>query len=212
MDTKFTIWSPAIYARMQFHLGNILSAGMKILDLGPYEGNLEDFMDKWGFDLSVIAIDIDENALAILNEKTFNSIEVCPIKMDGNYYLENYTPDPLFDLVLSSASIHELNDPNDQPRYLDWFFTQLNRILKPGGKAIIADLYFPSWITDEEVDSFRQFQWETIHHASERKEFVFPELIDEMAMRNGFRLVSKEEIRAVEEIDRRYYVLVFQKP
>jgi hypothetical protein len=115
------------------------------------------------------------------------------------------------DLVLSSASIHELNTPEDQVGYLDWFFTRANEILVSGGKVIISDLYFPEWISDEIVEEFRVWQWEAIKHASSREQFVYPELIEAAALSHGFELISKKEIRAMKEIDRRYYVVVLHK-
>ncbi len=207
--TKFTIWSPAIYAEMHAVIAEVIKPNTAILDLGPYEGNLEDYMDGLGIHLSIEAVDVDPKPLNALALKEYTNIAVNTVCEDGNQYLKNC--EKKYDMVLSNASIHEMNDPSDQERYLDWFFSKQYEILNEGGQVVIGDLYFPSWIPDEDVDAFRDFQWKTIRHASERREFVFPELIDAAASKNGFRLISKNEIRAVEEIDRRFYVFVFTK-
>jgi SAM-dependent methyltransferase len=209
MSSKFERFVPLSYDLIKPIVSAIIKPEDRILDLGPFEGNMEDFIDNLGGSNQIEAVEIDEAALKVLSAKSFANIKVNPIHMDANDYLREC--DGQFDLVLSSASIHEMNDPSNQETYLNWFFARINQLLSKGGKVIIGDLYFPAWIPDDEVDAFRKYQWETIKHASERREFVFPELIDAAASQNGFALISKKEIRAVKEIDRRYYVLVFEK-
>lgn len=208
-STKFETFSPRIYEEMHAVLLANVVPGSKILDLGPFEGNLEMFLNTLGHSFDIDAVDVDENALRVLAEKELENIAVNIIHQDGNEFLRNY--DKQVDLVLSSASIHELNDPSDQKGYLDWFFTRMSDIVVPGGKVIIGDLYFPDHISDEVVEEFRVWQWEAIKHASSRDQFVYPELIEAAALSHGFELVSKKEIRAMKDIDRRYYVIVFQK-
>jgi SAM-dependent methyltransferase len=209
LKTKYQLFSPRIYEEMQAVLASNVTPGSKILDLGPYEGNNEVFLDGLGLTVDIDCVDIDEEALKVLSAKPFKNISVQTTLQDGNEFLDAY--DKQVDIVLSSASIHELNESKNQWAYMNWFFRQANRILVPGGKVIIGDLYFPDSISDEVVEEFREWQWEAIHHASSREQFVYPELIEETSLANGFELVSKKEIRAMREIDRRYYVFVLEK-
>lgn len=209
LKTKYQLFSPRIYEEMQAVLASNVTPGSKILDLGPYEGNNEIFLDGLGLKVDIDCVDIDKEALEVLATEEFQNITVSITHADGNEFLANYTKQ--VDIVLSSASIHELNNPKSQWSYMNWFFSRANEVLVPGGKVVIGDLYFPDWIPDEVVEEFRKWQWEAIKHASSREEFVFPELIEETAQANGFELVSKKEIRAMREIDRRYYVFVLQK-
>jgi len=209
LKTKYQLFSPRIYEEMQAVLASNVTPGSKILDLGPYEGNNEIFLDGLGLKVDIDCVDIDETALKVLAAKEFQNITVNIVHEDGNEFLRNY--DKQVDLVLSSASIHEMNNPRNQWSYMNWFFAEANRVLVPGGKVVIGDLYFPDSISDEVVEEFRKWQWEAIHHASSREQFVYPEMIEETALSHGFELVSKKEIRAMREIDRRYYVFVLQK-
>ena len=47
-------------------------------------------------------------------------------------------PDGSFDVVVSSLAIHNLSDPRDRVRALD----EIVRVLKPGGRVVIADFRF----------------------------------------------------------------------
>ena len=207
--TKYETFSPRIYEEMYAVLRANVEPGSKILDLGPYEGNNEVFLDGLGLTVNIDCVDIDEEALKVLSAKQFKNISVSVTHADGNEFLAAYTKQ--IDVLLSSASIHELNESKNQWAYMNWFFRQAYRILVPGGKVVIGDLYFPDYITDEVVEEFRLWQWEAIKHASSREQFVYPEMIEETALANGFELASKKEIRAMKEIDRRYYVFVLQK-
>ena len=209
LKTKYECFSPRIYEEMYAVLDANVAPESKILDLGPYEGNLETHLDSLGYAFDIDAVDVDEAALKVLAAKQFENISVSITHADGNEFLAAYVKQ--VDIVLSSASIHEMNDSTRQWSYMNWFFAEANRILVIGGKVVIGDLYFPDSISDEVVEDFRKWQWEAIKHASSREQFVYPELIEETALANGFELVSKKEIRAMKEIDRRYYVFVLQK-
>jgi len=206
--TKYESFVPAIYAEMKAALDMYAEPGSKVLDIGPYEGNLEEYLETIG-QFNIDAVDIDGAAIEVLKAKSFKNITVNAVENDANTYITEYKG--TVDIVLSSASIHEINDPKDQRVYLNWFFTKIHEILNHGGIAIIGDLYFPDYVSDEVVEAFRLYQMAAINHASNRNEFVKPELIDEVASQNGFSLVMKKEIRAVKEIDRRYYVIVLKR-
>jgi spermidine synthase len=207
--SKYEMFVPLSYDEIKPVIAANIAPGSTILDLGPYEGNLEEYLESLDQPFNIDAVDIDGDAIKVLAAKTFGNITVNCIHSDGNDFLRDYNQK--VDVVLSSASIHELNNPEDQEGYLDWFFGRLQEILVDGGKAIIGDLYFPDHVSDEAVEAFRLFQLNTINHASARNQFIKPELIEAAALTHGFTLVSKKEIRAVKEIDRRYYVIFLQK-
>ena len=206
--TTFECFSPAIYVELKAALNQYANPGSKILDIGSNEGNIEAYLYSLGqFDID--AVDIDTAAIEVLAAKSFRNITVNAVASDANDYLKSYSG--TVDMVLSSASIHEINNPENQKAYLEWFFSRLHQILNPGGIAVIGDLYFPDHVPEDEVEHFRIYQLLVMHHASNRREFVKPELIDDVASRHGFQLQIKKEIRAVKEIDRRYYVIVLEK-
>jgi SAM-dependent methyltransferase len=210
MKNKYEVFLETPYALLKKTILKWVKPGSRILDLGAYEGRLEDYLEEKGGRYIVECVDVDAEALRILKAKKYENVEANAIHADANQYLEDHQGSNDTDAIFLSAVLHEINDPLNQSGYLKHFFEKAKSILGPEGIIIIADLYYPDSVSDEEVENFREYQLRVINHADPRNKFVRPELIKIMAEENGFSVELFKEIRAVKEIDRRYYVIILK--
>jgi 2-polyprenyl-3-methyl-5-hydroxy-6-metoxy-1,4-benzoquinol methylase len=146
-----------------------------------------------------------------LSAKKYEHVKTQTVVSDIDQYTESRENGSGFDVIVLSAAIHEINDTSDQTGYLKKFFDKASHLLKDGGRVIIGDFYYPDEVSDEDFNKFREYQRMAINHADARNMFIKPELLNEAASGEGFDTESYNEIRAVKEIDRRYYVAVFRK-
>jgi len=207
---KYEVFLEVPYALLKKTILRWVKPGSRVLDLGAYEGRLEDYLEEKGGRYIVECVDVDIAALKTLKSKKYENVAARTTHADANQYIEEHQGSNDADTIFLSAVLHEINNPFGQRVYLKKFFERTKSILRPGGIIIIADLYYPDSITDEEVDKFREYQKRIINHADARNKFIKPELIKETAEENGFSVESFEEIRAVKEIDRRFFVFVLR--
>lgn len=208
--SKFEVFFNAPYDELKKVLTDTIKANQRIIDLGAYNGGLEDFLDTLGRQLTVECVDVDEGALSELKAKKYQNVEIDIVVQDANDFIEHYAGNGA-DAVLLSAVLHEINTPSDQRKYLQHFFKRMGEILKPDGQIIVGDFYCPDSVTEEEFESFREYQLKAINHADTRDKFIKLELLSDVAQENNFSVEYSKEIRAVKEIDRRYYVVVLRK-
>jgi len=210
MMNKWEVFLTAPYAMLKKTILKWVKSGSRILDLGAYEGRLEDYLEEKGGRYTVECVDVDAEALRILKSKKYENVEASAIQADANQYLEDHQGSNNTDAIFLSAVLHEINDPSNKSDYLKHFFEKAKSILGPRGIIVISDLYYADSVSDEEVERFRAYQLKAVNHADARNKFVKPELIKKMAEENGFSVESFEEIRAVKEIDRRYFVIILK--
>ncbi len=208
--SKFETFFDAPYNEIKDALKDVVKPGQRVLDLGANKGNLEDYMDSLGGSVTVECVDTDEQALEELGAKQFENLEIQIIPSDANELIESHSEGAV-DVVLVNATLHEINTPADQRAYLAHFFERMRAILRQDGKVVVGDYYYPDSVTDEEVASFMEYQLKAINHADTRDKFVKPELLCEVGQEGGFLVEQQKEIRAVKEIDRRYYIVVLRK-
>jgi len=206
--SKYEVFFDRPYALVKEAMAKYIESGNHLVDIGVNQGNLEDFLETKG-KYTVDCVDVEEEAISKLKAKNYQNIEINPTVGDANEYIDNYESQA--NVILINATLHEINNPADQRAYLEHFLGKAKGMLGEDGRIIIGDYYYPDHVTDEEVAGFIEYQKKAINHADAREKFVRPELIKEMAVRFGFELEHFEEIRAVEEIDRRYYVIVLKK-
>jgi SAM-dependent methyltransferase len=204
--SKFEVFFDAPYTEIKSALSDHIKTDDQILDIGANQGNLEDFLDTQGGHHQIQCVDTDDLALEQLKGKQYKNLEISAVTSDANQFLKTF--DGKVDVVLINATLHEINDPANQANYLRQLFNKAKEMLKPGGRIIIGDYYYPDDVSDEEVERFIAYQRQAINHADGREKFVKPELISDIATKEGYKVVFNKEIQAVKEIDRRYYVIV----
>jgi len=207
---KFEVFFEAPYAELKKAILETVKPGSNILDLGAYEGRLEDYLEEKGGHYSVQCVDIDARALSALRAKNYQNVETSIIQSDANLFMDNCEGKNDIDTIFLSATLHEINDPQRQQEYLEHFLEKAKTILRPGGEIIIGDFYYPESVSDEEVEAFIEYQKKAINHADARNKFIKPDLIKKVAQSSGFSVSYETEMRAVKQIDRRYYVIILK--
>jgi len=197
------------YELIQSALRCYVQSGNRVLDLGINNGNLEMHLEAEAIDCKVIGVDTDAEALAKIASLDLFLVDVKIVCADANEFVTGFTGE--IDNVILSATLHEINDYENQAEYLRWFFGRMAEVLPSGGNVIVGDFYFPNDVTDEQYRSFKAFQLQAIAHADAREKFVNPELLTDIACECGFHVAKYDEIRAVKELNRRYYTVVFEK-
>jgi len=210
MSNKYQDFFEKPYKEIRNVLKEQITPNSRILDIGCNNGNLEKEIDTYGFNAFVYCLDNDSLELDKLRNEHFSNIDISVLESDANAFL-SYRKLRNIDYIILSATLHEINTPDNQPEYLDDFFTKVNSMLSEDGKIIIADYYYHPSVSDSEVHKYMLHQIKAIHHADTRKKFVLPETLVLAAKKNGFKVDYENELRAVKEIDRRYYSFVFSK-
>lgn len=209
-DSKFETFFERPYEEIKKVVDDNIKDNFAIVDIGCGVGNLEDYIDQTKNGCNIRCADNDPEVVEKINQKEYKNIEVTSTLADANDYLASLE-DLSADTVLVNATLHEINTPEDQAKYLDEFFKQMMRILKVGGNIIIGDYYYADEVSDEEVAQFIEYQKATINHADARNKFIKPGLLKQKAIDHGFEVIQSNEIPAVAGIDRRYYTVVFEK-
>jgi SAM-dependent methyltransferase len=113
-----------------------LKAGQRLLDLGCGTGTLLLMASRRHPDATVIGVDGDPTILGIARRKARR--EGVAVQLDeGMAYALPYA-DGSFDAVVSTLTFHHLT-PDQQERTL----AEVRRVLRPGGRLVIADLAPP---------------------------------------------------------------------
>jgi ubiquinone/menaquinone biosynthesis C-methylase UbiE len=198
------------YHEIKSVLKNFIKDGSEILDVGVFEGNLEEYIETFVKHCTINCVDIEPLALEKLKQKKFNNNKIIVTNKDANNFLEN-AAEGSADVILINAALHEINDPQNQSAYLDSFLLRARKILKEAGKLIVGDYYYSKELSDEEVESYIAYQKATINHGDDREKFIMPDLLKHKAQEHGFSVEYSNDLRAVKTLDRRYYSIVFKK-
>ncbi|OGJ21112.1 hypothetical protein A3K73_08425 [Candidatus Pacearchaeota archaeon RBG_13_36_9] len=198
------------YKEVKKAIAENVKDGFRIIDLGCGDGELEEEINSKFKKCVVYCIDKNKKSLETLKSKKFENVSVEIIEQDANEFL-NETALKDIDAILINTILHEINDPSSKKLYLKVFFKILKRVLKEGGKVILGDYFYPPEVSDKEVEEFIEHQKKEIGHADKRNKFVEPEILKKTAMKEGFKVVYLNDIRAIKEINRRYYCLVLEK-
>jgi ubiquinone/menaquinone biosynthesis C-methylase UbiE len=114
----------------------LLAPGQRMLDLGCGSGTLVLMARRRHPDVTVIGVDGDPTILRIARRKAQRAH--IPVQLDeGMAYALPYA-DESFDAVVSTLTFHHLT-PDQQERTL----AEVRRVLRPGGRLVIADLAQP---------------------------------------------------------------------
>lgn len=202
------IFGPA-YELLNNSLKEVVKDSPKIVDIGCSDGKIEDLIDEMGYKNEVVGLDVNQKALDELNIKQYKSIKLETVCTDGNDFLKKL--EEKIDLLIINNTLHELNTPEDQGKYLDEFFEKLDGILKPSGKAVLADHYYNPDLSDEEVNIFMAEQFKKIHHADARNKFILPEILKQKIEEHNYSIIKYDEVRVTQEIDKRYYIFIISK-
>ena len=190
---------------MRAEIGN----GDSVLDIGSNAGTIARIIDKYKQGCLVHCVDIDKEALNNLNENNFETTKVKSYCVHANEFLNVSSLNEL-DVIVINSTLHEINNPLNQREYMSDFFGLCKQMLKPVGKIIIGDYYYPAYVSDEDVAKYRDKQIREINHADSREKFVEPSLIWESALESQLHVVKQVEIPATRDIDRRYYNLIIR--
>lgn len=209
-QSKFEIFYDAPYKELKKALSKYIGNNSKVIDIGAYQGNLEDFLDNTGKNYDIKCVDADVKALEFLKAKKYKNLKITVVQSDANEFIEREAPNGNNDAIMLSATLHEINNIYDQNGYLNNFMSKTKGLLNKNGIIIIGDFYYPENVPKEEFEAFREYQKKAIDHADNRNKFINPELIKTVSKEMGFVVEYFKEIRAVKEIDRRYYVIVLK--
>ncbi|MDA3945894.1 MAG: class I SAM-dependent methyltransferase [Helicobacteraceae bacterium] len=159
-----------------------LTKEMKILDFGAGTGLLSKHLCAQVGHLT--ALDISKGMLEQLKENA-SAWDTCDVETVHKDILD-YTPTEPFDGVVSSMSMHHIED-------IDRLFQTFATILKPKGFIAIADL-------EVEDGSFHEYENEGVYH------FGFEEeALTQIARKHGFTSVSFQTVHCVRKEDNREY-------
>jgi hypothetical protein len=108
-----------------------------------------------------------------------------------------------YDFVLLHGVLHEIFKyaGGEAEDFFPDFFLRLAGLLRPQGKILIADTYYPLYLSEEQIDAMIQWQREVINHADPPEAFVHPERILKLLLTNP-EIKSRLEILFEEQ--RRY--------
>ncbi|MEE8348222.1 MAG: hypothetical protein V3R94_01530 [Acidobacteriota bacterium] len=108
-----------------------------------------------------------------------------------------------FDFILLHGVLHEIYKYAgvEAKDFFPDFFIRLAGLLHPQGKILIADTYYPLYLSEEQIEEMIRWQREVIHHADPPEAFVHPEQILKLMLTDG-EVESRLEILFEEE--RRY--------
>lgn len=108
---------------------DIQNSRVKVLDIGMGTGNLTLRFIRKG--LSVIGIEPSEKMREIAQKK-------CPdLKIYDGHFLDIPLKEQTIDVIVSSFAFHHLTEEDKSQSIIE-----MKRVLKPGGKIVIADLMF----------------------------------------------------------------------
>lgn len=206
IDSKYEGCFRETYAETKKVLAGVLKDKIKILDIGAYEGNIEDYIETLVRDCQIYCLDIDKQALAKIAAKKYQKNQVKILNLNANQYLNECQEK--FDLIIIISTLHEINDFNNQRVYLDDFLIKLKKILKPQGKILISDYYYSDKVTEQELEEFRHHLLRTIGHADRREKFVQPNILEKIIIKHNLKIAAFKEMPAVKEIDRWYYLFL----
>lgn len=138
------LYDPILHLTMperKFKADLLASAGIaaadRVLDFGCGSLTLSIMGQRQFPHTDFFAIDVDEKILAIARKKARS--ENMDIQIDHYDGIQLPYQDNLFDHVISSLVFHHLT-----PQQKSSALTELNRVLKPGGKIHICDFGYPS--------------------------------------------------------------------
>lgn len=210
MTNEFQTFFDKPYHEIIRTINHYISDNTSIIDLGCNNGNLEDEIERNKSGCTIYGVDSNKEALETIKNKNYKKIMVQTFVQDANEFFLTTTLSGI-DTILINATIHEINDPKNQREYLARFFQTAWKILHKGGKIIVWDYYYHDNVSEEEFQRYLEYQRKSINHADSREKFILPDIIKSEAIENWYTLVYENELRAVKEIDRRYYCFVFEK-
>jgi len=210
MTNKFQTFFEKPYHEICHLIKRYVKDKYSVIDLGCNNGNLIDEIEAHKTGCVVYGVDTDAKAIKAIKNKKYQKIIVKVFKQDANKFLKTSNLTKV-NVILINATLHEINNSEDQAEYLDWFFQTISKILKKNGLIIVGDYYYSNQVSNKEAESYIKYQRKMIHHADARNKFIFPILLRSKALKHGYSLVYSKEFRAVKEIDRRYYTFVFKK-
>lgn len=107
-----------------------------------------------------------------------------------------------YDFIMLHGVLHEIYKyaGGEAEDFFPDLFVRLADLLRPKGKILIADTYYPLYLSDEQVKEMIQWQREVINHADPPEAFVHPEIILKLLMtdkevENRLEIVFEEQRR-----------------
>lgn len=144
------IWDKLLLFRIKTELGDSKKTG-EMLDVGMGTGIILRYMAKDNAfdDFHFTGIDYFDDMVQVANDRiTEEGVKDRITTAQGDANKLDY-PDNSFDVVISRATIHHLEDPTDSLK-------EKYRVLKPGGFAIIHDARRDA--PEETLEYFRQIR------------------------------------------------------
>lgn len=206
---KYKIFFEKPYEEISQVLNTFLRDNNTIIDIGCGDGILEDKIENFK-ECTIHCVDLDKESLDKLLYKGYRN-NIIPYLDDANKFIRGYYRRDV-DVILLNATLHEINDHANKEQYISCIFEKFSQILKPNGIVVVGDYFYPEYLSDKEIEKFVEYQKAVIGHADPGYKFVNPALLEKVARNKRFALEYESDIRAVEEIDRRYYIRVFRNP
>jgi SAM-dependent methyltransferase len=203
--SKYEIFYNRLYQNFHTVLRETIKKASEVLDIGCNDGPIEEALKD--LNISFHCLDLDANALQRLAARNLPGITI--YDTDANAFMKKNNMN--LDAITLSATLHEINDNNNQEEYMRRFFNNAKHLLKPEGKIIIGDFYYPKTLKAEDIKGFMEYQYAEIKHADPAHYFVSPAIIRKTAEESGFKIALYKNMRAVKEINRRYYIMVLER-
>lgn len=215
------------YAKLEGAIAEVIHDDQDVLDIGAGSAIAEGFIAKRASRCNVVCVENDPKMVEFLKLKfspppkrlrhdhiVKSEMKGTVVEMDANKYLTQNEQANTEDLVILNATLHEMCDPDKKDEYLDFLFNSLKTKLRPGGRLIIGDYYYydkgENAVSDEEFEQFMKIQIALAGHADQRDKFLSPEQVEQKAQEHEFKTQRFKMIRAAREVDRKYYLFVFE--
>lgn len=185
----------------------------RVLDIGCGDGWTASVLAGLVPDANYLGVDPAPSVIARFHQRNFGTDrfravvgDSRSIRSDGGWagVIENLGAQP--DILICHASIHEITKADDAVPFLKF----LQRASEGGTKILVGDYYYPSYLTDQEVEEARRWiSDQTDHDASPRDDFLSRTQVEAIFDGSGFLLEESHEHPANSEILLRYYLLLF---
>ena len=200
---------PRPYGEMKAAVKEFVKDGDRILDIGCGSGLFEKIIEKSKKGCDIDAVDINKKAIEELRGTPFPNSKVRFMEEDANKFLRSFRLKK-YDIILANAVLHGIWTGGKED-YLDGFFKRLGKMLAPGGLVLLGEYFYPETVGDKEAEKFTGRLKRLTGHGDARSKFIDPKIICQKALENKFHIAKFDQMRAVKEIDRKYFIFVLQK-
>ncbi|MFQ6001203.1 MAG: corrinoid protein-associated methyltransferase CpaM [Anaerolineae bacterium] len=184
-DKGMTILTLGRLERAKEDIAALVNAGEQVLDIGCGTGTLAVLLAQRG--AQVVGVDISASMLEIARARAReeNLEEQIELRELGAVDLDTAFEDQSFDCVVSTLTFSELSEGE-----IDYTLQQCWRILKEGGKLIIADEILPTSFIGRVMTFLYRLPFVTITYLLTQNTTKRVADLDKKIAKAGFKIVS----------------------